>query len=191
MHRTSDYDYDLPSEQIAQYPAERRDQSRLLVIDRESGKRHHRRFSDLTEYVQSGDVLVVNGDNAIDADLGPVVDHHREHSPEATVPVTRVEPEAARETGVAVVDDGRVRSVVEKPDDPPSRWAMAGLQVFSPRIFDACRLVTPSSRGELELSAAIDLLARAGHRVDAVDLPGWRLNVNTPEDVEAATRRLE
>ena len=60
MHRTSDYDYDLPSEQIAQYPAERRDQSRLLVIDRESGKRHHRRFSDLTEYVQSGDVLVVN-----------------------------------------------------------------------------------------------------------------------------------
>jgi len=60
MHRTSDYDYDLPSEQIAQHPAERRDQSRLLVIDRESGKRHHRRFSDLTEYVQSGDVLVVN-----------------------------------------------------------------------------------------------------------------------------------
>ena len=143
------------------------------------------------ERAVGGDFLVVNGDNAIDADLGPVVDHHREHSPEATVPVTRVEPEAARETGVAVVDDGRVRSVVEKPDDPPSRWAMAGLQVFSPRIFDACRLVTPSSRGELELSAAIDLLARAGHRVDAVDLPGWRLNVNTPEDVEAATRRLE
>jgi S-adenosylmethionine:tRNA ribosyltransferase-isomerase len=60
MHRTSDYDYDLPSEQIAQHPTERRDRSRLLVIDRESGERHHRRFSDLPEYVQTGDVLVVN-----------------------------------------------------------------------------------------------------------------------------------
>ena len=60
MHRTSDYDYDLPSEQIAQHPTERRDRSRLLVIDRESGERHHRRFSDLAEYVQPGDVLVVN-----------------------------------------------------------------------------------------------------------------------------------
>ncbi|MEP0547004.1 MAG: tRNA preQ1(34) S-adenosylmethionine ribosyltransferase-isomerase QueA [Rhodothermales bacterium] len=60
MHRTSDYDYDLPADQIAQHPAERRDQSRLLVIDRESGERTHRLFSDLVAYVRPGDVLVVN-----------------------------------------------------------------------------------------------------------------------------------
>lgn len=137
------------------------------------------------------DFLAVNGDNAIDADLRPVVEHHREASPAATLPIESVGRAAARETGVAVVEDGRVRTVVEKPDDPPSLLATTGVHVFSPAIFDACRLVTPSERDEVELSDAIDLLVRAGRPVDAVEFPGWRLNVNVPADVEAAARRFE
>ena len=137
-----------------------------------------------------GDFAVVNGDNAIDADLGPVLDHHREASPAATVPVEAVSPAVARETGVAVVEDGRVRAVVERPDDPPSDLALTGVFVLPPAIFDALRLATPSARGELELSDAIDLLARGGRRVDAVEFPGWRLNVNSPADVEAAADRF-
>ena len=135
--------------------------------------------------------LVVNGDNAIDADLRPLLDHHREALPAATVPVEAVSPAVARETGVAVVEDGRVRAVVEKPDDPPSSFALTGVFVLSPAVFDALRLATPSERGELELPDAIDLLVRAGHDVDALEFPGWRLNVNTPADVEAAARRFE
>lgn len=60
MYRTSDYDYHLPAEQIAQYPSERRDRSRLLVVDRGTGRRHHRQFSDVVEYMRPGDALVVN-----------------------------------------------------------------------------------------------------------------------------------
>jgi S-adenosylmethionine:tRNA ribosyltransferase-isomerase len=58
--RTSDFDFHLPPEQVAQAPAERRDASRLLVVDRASGELHHRTFSDLVEYVSAGDALVVN-----------------------------------------------------------------------------------------------------------------------------------
>lgn len=60
MYRTSDYDYELPPEQIAQYPSERRDQSRLLVVDRESGALQHRVFAEVVEYMRPGDALVVN-----------------------------------------------------------------------------------------------------------------------------------
>lgn len=56
----SDYDYELPEELIAQTPAEPRDSSRLLVYDRATGKREHRIFRDIKEYLRPGDVLVVN-----------------------------------------------------------------------------------------------------------------------------------
>ncbi|MGD9505307.1 MAG: tRNA preQ1(34) S-adenosylmethionine ribosyltransferase-isomerase QueA [Syntrophobacteraceae bacterium] len=54
------YDYDLPPEQIAQTPAERRDASRLLVLDRATGAVRHRRFDDLADCLSPGDLLVVN-----------------------------------------------------------------------------------------------------------------------------------
>jgi len=58
--RTADYDFDLPPERIAQAPAERRDASRLLVVDRATGMLSHRVFSDLIDYVPAGDALVLN-----------------------------------------------------------------------------------------------------------------------------------
>ena len=56
----SDYEYELPPGRIARYPTERRDQSRLLVVPREGGPLAHRRFTDLVDLLNAGDVLVVN-----------------------------------------------------------------------------------------------------------------------------------
>lgn len=58
--KTSDFQYDLPAELIAQNPVEPRDNSRLMVVDREKGSILHRRFYDLPEFVTRGDVLVFN-----------------------------------------------------------------------------------------------------------------------------------
>ncbi|MET0397535.1 MAG: S-adenosylmethionine:tRNA ribosyltransferase-isomerase, partial [Longimicrobiaceae bacterium] len=58
--RTSDFDFHLPPEQVAQLPAERRDRSRLLVLDRASGGTRHLHFADLAELVPPGDALVLN-----------------------------------------------------------------------------------------------------------------------------------
>ncbi|HEY5087927.1 MAG TPA: tRNA preQ1(34) S-adenosylmethionine ribosyltransferase-isomerase QueA [Gemmatimonadaceae bacterium] len=62
MHgtRTSDYDFHLPSELIAQSPPDVRGESRLLVVDRASQSIAHRRFADIVEYIPTGDVLVRN-----------------------------------------------------------------------------------------------------------------------------------
>jgi S-adenosylmethionine:tRNA ribosyltransferase-isomerase len=67
--RTSDFDYPLPPELIAQEPEERRDQSRLLVLDRASGALAHRHFADLLDYLRPGDVLVLNDSRVIPARL--------------------------------------------------------------------------------------------------------------------------
>jgi len=58
--RTSDFDFHLPPEQVAQAPAERRDASRLLVLDRATGDVSHGTFTDLVDYVPAGDALVLN-----------------------------------------------------------------------------------------------------------------------------------
>src|SRR5438093_7443967 len=67
--RTSDFDYELPEELIAQKPAASRDQSRLLVLRRPTGKIEHRKFPDLLEYLRPGDVLVINDSKVIPARL--------------------------------------------------------------------------------------------------------------------------
>ena len=67
--KTSDFYYDLPEELIAQRPSEIRDASRLLVVDRKSGELEHKIFSDIIDYLNEGDVLVVNDSKVIPARL--------------------------------------------------------------------------------------------------------------------------
>lgn len=67
--RLEEFDYDLPPELIAQTPLDRRDESRLLVLERESGKMEHRVFHDLPAYLRPGDVLVLNDTRVLPARL--------------------------------------------------------------------------------------------------------------------------
>src|ERR1041385_5291377 len=67
--RTADFDFDLPPELIAQTPAAERDQSRLLMLHRDSQRLEHRRFPDLLEHVRDDDVLVLNDSRVIPARL--------------------------------------------------------------------------------------------------------------------------
>lgn len=65
--KTSDFDYELPEELIAQHPAAQRDHSRLLVMDKYTGTVEHRVFRDIVNYLHAGDVLVLNNTKVIPA----------------------------------------------------------------------------------------------------------------------------
>lgn len=67
--QTKDYWYDLPEELIAQTPQERRDSSRLMVLDRQTGDVSHRHFFDIVEYLRPGDCLVMNDSRVLPARL--------------------------------------------------------------------------------------------------------------------------
>ncbi len=58
--RTSHYDFDLPADRIAQFPTERRGESRLLLVNRSTGEIAHKDFADLADLVPAGDALVLN-----------------------------------------------------------------------------------------------------------------------------------
>lgn len=67
--KTSDFQFDLPQELIAQTPAEKRDASRLMVVHRDTGTIEHRQFRDLPEYVLPGDLFVINNTKVFPARL--------------------------------------------------------------------------------------------------------------------------
>ncbi len=67
MPKTSDFDYDLPSELIAQKPVEPRDKSRLMVLDRKAGELRHHHFGELPALLREGDLLVLNDTRVIPA----------------------------------------------------------------------------------------------------------------------------
>ena len=67
--RTDDFDYNLPEERIAQAPAEPRDSCRLLVLHREDGRIEHKHFTDIVEYLEPGDLVVVNQTRVMPARL--------------------------------------------------------------------------------------------------------------------------
>lgn len=67
--RTEDFDYNLPEELIAQHPADKRDYSRLMVVDRKTGQREDKHFYDIIDYLNEGDLLVMNDTRVIPARL--------------------------------------------------------------------------------------------------------------------------
>ncbi|MFB6309512.1 MAG: sugar phosphate nucleotidyltransferase [Haloarculaceae archaeon] len=150
-----------------------------------------------------GDFVAMNGDNVCRANVDELVERHQSTGADASLLVDRVSETQARTTAVFDFGDGPRPDeragdtdtpdpvgIVEKPDEPPSRFSSRGIYVFSPTLFHACHLVQPSDRGEYELTDAIDLLLAAGRRVELLPLDGWCENVNTPDDVAAVAERL-
>ncbi len=128
--------------------------------------------------------LLYLGDNLTDEDLTPALERFRREAPDALIAVRRVaNPQAF---GVAEVRDGRVVGVEEKPSEPRSDLAIAGIYLFTPAILEAIRGLRPSDRGEYEITDAIERLVRSGKRVLAHVMTSWWQDMGTPEGMLAA-----
>jgi glucose-1-phosphate thymidylyltransferase len=141
-------------------------------------------------YVDSS-FVVMNGDNIYAGNLSAVLEAHAATDVAITFPIDEVSREQARTGAVCELDDyGNITGLQEKPDEPPSRYAPAAFYVLPPEAFPACELIKPSDRGEYELPDAIHLLLYAGYEVETVPFDGWKININTEEDLNRAERRL-
>lgn len=67
--KVADFDYELPEELIAQHPNEKRDEARLLVLNRQNKTMEHKIFKDVIDYLNPGDCLVINNTKVIPARL--------------------------------------------------------------------------------------------------------------------------
>jgi S-adenosylmethionine:tRNA ribosyltransferase-isomerase len=124
--RLETYHYELPEELIAQTPAEPRDSSRLFVLHRAEKRWEHRRFTDLPEYLDSDDVVVVNNTAVIRA---------------------RLVGQRLREEQGRWVEGGRVEFVMLEPMPHLGQWTWEGLFHASAKYVPGLRFKIPTHDG--------------------------------------------
>jgi len=135
----------------------------------------------LVEKVISSDFILLLGDNLFQADLNKCLELHFASNAAATIHIE--EHESPHRFGVVELDGDTVISLEEKPKNPKSNLVITGFYVFSPIIFKMLHGLELSSRGEYELTDAIQRLVTDGHLVKASRITGWRLDVGYPDDL--------
>jgi len=122
------------------------------------------------------------GDNVIQGGISELIAQFAESDWHSQIVLTRVShPE---QYGVAELDeDGRIVQLVEKPKEPASDLALVGIYMFDHHIHEATESITPSWRGELEITDAIQWLVEHSYRVYPYVHRGWWIDTGRPGDM--------
>jgi len=131
------------------------------------------------------------GDNVIEGGISELIEQFDESDWNSQIVLTRVSN--PQQYGVAELNNGgEIVRLVEKPKDPPSDLALVGIYMFDQHIHDAVDQITPSWRGELEITDAIQWLVENDYRVYPYVHRGWWIDTGKPIDMlEANSRVLE
>ena len=140
------------------------------------------------EWLDGQDFCVYLADNLFETGVRRYVENFVQNPCDAVIGLVRVAN--PREFGVAVLDDsGRIVKLVEKPKEPPSDLAVAGIYCFKNRILDVIADLKPSARGEYEITDAITGLMQDGV-VRGVEVEGWWKDTGRPADLLDANRLI-
>jgi len=128
------------------------------------------------------------GDNLLKEGIAPFVRAFEASSPDALILLQKVKDPS--EYGIAELQDGRVTRLVEKPAEPKSDLALVGVYLFTPAVFESVKAITPSTRGELEITDAIQHMIDRGLRVEPHTVTGWWKDTGKLEDMLEANRLI-
>jgi glucose-1-phosphate thymidylyltransferase len=126
------------------------------------------------------------GDNLVKDGIRSLVEEFERLRPNSQILLARVRD--PQRFGVAELKDGRVVCLEEKPAHPKSDLALVGVYMFDRTIFEAVQAISPSRRGELEITDAIQYLIDRGYRVQPHIISGWWKDTGKLEDMLEANR---
>jgi glucose-1-phosphate thymidylyltransferase len=144
------------------------------------------------DFLGDDDFVMYLGDNFIVGGIAGLVDEFRSARPDAQILLTRV-PDP-RQFGVAEIDpvSGEVIGLEEKPRQPKSDLALVGVYIFTSAVHQAVAQLTPSWRGELEITEAVGWLLDNGRKVRSTTITGyWKDTGNVADMLEVNRMVLE
>lgn len=131
------------------------------------------------EHLRGERFLFFLGDNIILGSIKKFVDRFQEEQLDCMIALSRVKD--PHRFGVAEFHpDGKLKRTIEKPKDPPSSLAVTGIYLFDQQFFDAYKTITPSLRGEYEITDVITWYVNHG-RVGHEEITGWWKDTGTPD----------
>jgi len=140
------------------------------------------------EFMGDDPFVMYLGDNLLSGGIRNFVDEFARGKFDAQILLTRVKNPG--EFGVAELKGDRVVGLEEKPKQPKSDYALVGVYMFTPRIFEATDKIRPSKRGELEITDAIQYLIEHGYHVKSHIVEGWWKDTGKLEDMLDANRMV-
>lgn len=139
----------------------------------------------LAEHFADGNKLcVILGDNIIEGNVRAAADDFRKQEKGAKILLKEVDD--AERFGVAQMENGKIVGIEEKPKHPKSNYAVTGIYMYDETVFDKCRTLVPSRRGELEITDVNNAYIREGTMTYA-HLDGWWTDAGTFESLLRAT----
>ena len=137
------------------------------------------------DFVNQDKFVVYLGDNVLRKDLVSYTEKFSSSNSDALILLCEVEDPSR--FGVAQLDNSKIKKITEKPKDSPSNLAVIGIYFLTPKIFGIIDNLKPSSRGELEITDALQMLLSVGI-VDYDAVTGWWKDTGTPEDIIHANK---
>jgi len=135
----------------------------------------------LAEHFVNGDkCVVILGDNVFEDDITLYVKNFEAQSEGAKILLKEV-PDPQR-FGVPVFRDGKIIAIEEKPKEPKSSFAVTGIYMYDPEVFDIIKTLKPSWRGELEITDVNNAYLEKGTLTYDI-LEGWWTDAGTPESL--------
>ncbi len=126
------------------------------------------------------------GDNIFQDPMRALYERFQES--EASVALALTEVPNPQAFGIAELEGGTIKRLVEKPKNPPSNLAIAGVYLFRPEIFDAIDHIKPSWRNELEITDAIQYLLERGRKVIPYIVEGWWVDAGNADSIVLANQ---
>ena len=131
-------------------------------------------------FAEQEPVCVILGDNIIERSIAPYVDHFRKQGSGARILLKEV-PDPQR-FGVPEIQGDRIVRIDEKPEKPPSAYAVTGIYMYDKNVFDIIKTLKPSKRGELEITDVNNAYISQGKmQYDILD--GWWTDAGTFESL--------
>ncbi len=128
-------------------------------------------------------IVVVLGDNVIEKNIREAVKSYRRQEEGAKIMLKEVSD--PQRFGVPAFEDGKIIRVDEKPSKPASSYAVIGIYMYDPKVFDFIRTLKPSERGELEITDVNNFYIREG-KITWDVLDGWWSDAGTFESLQYA-----
>ena len=133
------------------------------------------------DFIGNEKFLVFLGDNIIQKSIKDFgIDFEKS---DAAASILLCEVDNPSRFGIADIQDGQIKKIMEKPQDPPTNLAVTGIYFLTPVIFDIIKQLKPSKRNELEITDALDMLLNENNVITYNMITDYWKDTGTPDDI--------
>jgi len=161
---------------------------KITYVEQDSPKGIAHAIGLCKNFVGEEKFLVFLGDNIIQKSIRDFAEKFEKDSSSASILLCEVDNPSR--FGIANVKEGKIVEIMEKPKVPPTNLAVTGIYFLTPKIFDIISRLKPSYRNEYEITDALDMLLKEGHKITYHTITDYWKDTGTPEDIINANREI-